>query len=107
MFGEDSKKYLAFCDVKTVKLPFKGPNLNAPMERFNRSIKEECLNHYMIISESQLCHLVKTYCDFCNTERFHQGIGNGLLVKGESSNDGPVKCNDRLGGLLRFYHRAA
>jgi hypothetical protein len=42
-------------------------------------------------------------------ERPHQGIGN-RLIDGRTvaaNDDGPVQCRERLGGLLRYYHREA
>ena len=40
--------------------------------------------------------------------RNHQGKGNLLLFpQEEARKTGPVRCRERLGGLLKFYHRAA
>ena len=41
-------------------------------------------------------------------ERNHQGLGNELIAPGCGQNGGTrVCCRERLGGLLRSYHRAA
>ncbi len=38
----------------------------------------------------------------------HQGKGNLLVFPQEDARkNGPVRCRERLGGLLKFYHRAA
>jgi hypothetical protein len=42
-----------------------------------------------------------------NHERNHQGIGNELVSGGVNSGTGPIECRERLGGLLKFYHRVA
>ena len=42
-----------------------------------------------------------------NHERNHQGIGNDLIDGVLPAGDGLVECNERLGGLLKFYRRAA
>jgi hypothetical protein len=42
-----------------------------------------------------------------NHERNHQGIGNKLIDARADAGAGPVKCTERLGGLLKFYRRAA
>ena len=41
--------------------------------------------------------------------RNHQGLGNELIetTGREYLGDGPVECQERLGGLLRYYRRAA
>jgi hypothetical protein len=41
-------------------------------------------------------------------ERNHQGLGNVLIAPGPGPRGGAhVRCRERLGGLLRYYHRAA
>jgi hypothetical protein len=41
-------------------------------------------------------------------ERNHQGLGNALIVPRVDASCGPrVRCRERLGGLLRYYHHAA
>jgi hypothetical protein len=38
----------------------------------------------------------------------HQGLGNELIApKTASVDSGPVRCRERLGGMLKFYSRAA
>ena len=39
----------------------------------------------------------------------HQGKGNILLFprNTDRGREGPVRCRERLGGLLRYYHREA
>ena len=42
-------------------------------------------------------------------ERHHQGLGGRLIAPDETAGRtaGAVLCRERLGGLLRYYHRAA
>jgi len=44
-------------------------------------------------------------------ERNHQGKGNVLLfptaTQAKNRVDGSVRCKERLGGLLKYYHREA
>jgi putative transposase len=41
-------------------------------------------------------------------ERNHQGLGNALITPQDRPLGGRgVRCRERLGGLLRYYHRAA
>jgi hypothetical protein len=38
----------------------------------------------------------------------HQGLGGQLILPPASLNQpGPLVCRERLGGMLRFYHRKA
>lgn len=89
-------------------LPAKTPNLNAYIERFMRSIKEECLNQMIFFGEKSLRNAVKEYLEHYHTERNHQGLDNRLIDKVDDfSVEGEVDCHERLGGMLKHYHRVA
>jgi putative transposase len=46
--------------------------------------------------------------DLYHEERPHQGLGNELIApKTTSIGTGAVTCRSRLGGVLKFYDRAA
>ena len=49
------------------------------------------------------------YVEHFHAERNHQGKGNVLLFPRATDRhrEGPVRCGERLGGLLRYYHREA
>jgi putative transposase len=83
--------------------------LNAYAERFVRSIKSECLAQVIPIGEAHIRRAVREYVDHYHGERSHRGIGNRIIDSSVdiSRKGGPVECRGRLGGLLRFYHRAA
>ena len=93
--------------IKTIRLPPYSPNLNAYAERWVRSIKEDCLNHLVLMGEGSLRHAVSEYVEFYNHERPHQGLENELVVSqlSETADKDPVKVRSRLGGLLNFYCR--
>src|SRR5712671_3662259 len=95
--------------VEPVVLPPHSPNLNAYAERFVRSIKEEALNHMVMLGERALYHVIHQYLAHYHTERNHQGLDNQLIVR-EGAGGGqtsPVVRRKRLGGLLSYYHREA
>jgi putative transposase len=93
--------------IKTIRLPPYSPNLNAYAERWVRSIKEDCLNHLVLLGEGSLRHAVSEYVEFYNHERPHQGLENELVVfqSTKISAEDCVKVRSRLGGLLNFYYR--
>jgi transposase InsO family protein len=97
------------CGVKPVRLPPRSPNLNAHAERFVRSIKSECVERMIFFSEAGLARAIEAYAAHYHQERNHQGVGNRLLEPGPEvgRSSGPIKCRQRLGGLLRYYHRGA
>jgi len=92
--------------VETVKLPPKSPNLNAYAERFVRSVKEECLSHLILFSEEQFRYVLSEFLEYYHTGRVHQGLGRIIEPK-YKNNTGEIFCIERLGGLLKSYHRKA
>src|ERR1700716_1646269 len=95
--------------VEPLVLPARSPNLNAYAERWVRSVKEECLSKVVLFGERSLRRALSEYVDHLHAERNHQGKGNLLLFPraNDRQREGPVRCRDRLGGLLRYYHREA
>jgi len=115
ILDRDSKFSIAFrnllkdAGVEVVRLPYRSPNLNAYAERFVRSIKDECLNRMIFFGERSLRKATREYAAHYHRERNHQGLDNRLIEPsdcGESASTA-IKCAQRLGGMLRFYHRAA
>jgi len=95
-------------DVDVVPIPPKSPNCNPYYERFVRSVKEECLDRLILFGRSALERALREYRFHYLCERNHQGLGNQLLDPIPHDLDGPnVQCRERLGGLLRYYYRAA
>jgi putative transposase len=96
-------------DIKPVQLPPRSPNLNAYVERFYRSLKEECLDRMIFFGEKSLRSAINTFLEHFHTERNHQGLANRLieLGKGVGLHDGDVLYRERLGGMLRYYYREA
>jgi hypothetical protein len=96
--------------VKVVRIPARSPNCNPHAERFVRTIREECLAHFVIFGERHLRHLVGEFVAHYQGERFHQGLGGQRVRPGHPDNDnagGVVRRRSRLGGVLNFYHRGA
>jgi transposase InsO family protein len=109
VFTADFRAFLARAGVECVRLPPRSPNLNAYAERFVRSVRSECLDHLIIVSERQLRGVMHEYVEHYNHERAHQGIGNVLIraPPRPANGDGPIRRRKRLGGLLNFYFRGA
>jgi Integrase core domain len=84
------------------------PNVNAYAERFVRSIRAECLDRLILFGERRLFRALDEFVAHYHRERNHQGLGNELINPAAPGAGGTrVRCRDRLGGLLRYYHRAA
>ena len=97
--------------VEPLRLPPSSPDLNAFAERWVRSVKQECLSKLILFGEASLQRALNEYLAHFHAERPHQGKGNVLLLFPEptdrASPANRVACRQRLGGLLRYYARAA
>ena len=94
--------------VAVVKTPYRTPTANAIAERWVRSVRRECLDHLLIVSEAHLRRVLTTYIAYYNEARPHQGLGQRTPVPpAVGSGHGPIRRRDRLGGLLREYYREA
>ena len=96
--------------IKTVKLPARSPNLNSFAERWVKSAKDECLSKLILFGERSLRLALSEYVTHFHHERNHQGKDNLLLfpvAEERNPGEGPVRCRERLGGLLKYYHRKA
>ena len=99
------------------------PNLNAFIERWIQSLQVEALDHFIVFGQQHFDHIVSEYLAYYHECRPHQGIGNILLPRrnAQSANAADhaddsvspplelsdVKCDKRLGGLLKHFYRNA
>jgi putative transposase len=92
--------------VTRVPLPPRSPNLNAYAERWVRSVKEETLSRLLLFGERSLRRALTEYITHFHQERPHQGKGNVILMpaaRDRQPHGGPIRCYERLGGLLKYY----
>lgn len=96
-------------ETEVILLPPKSPNLNAYMERWFRSLKTECLDRMVFFGRKSLENAVSEYVRHYHAERNHQGLDNELIEPSEdaASCNGHIECRERLGGMLKYYHRRA
>jgi putative transposase len=100
---------LSSSGVSCLNLPPRSPNLNAFAERWVRSVKEECLSKLILVGEASLRRALDEYVAHYHGERNHQGKEKLLLFPPATAGAARpgVLCRERLGGLLRYYCRAA
>ena len=61
----------------------------------------------IFFGEPSLRRAATSYVEHYHSERAHQGIGNERIERSDVVGDGEVVCDERLGGLLKCYRRAA
>jgi putative transposase len=93
-------------------VPF-SPNLRAHVERFIQSLKQECLDKFVIVAERHLNYVNREWRLHYNRERPHEARGHlpPGFEKPPETNDAirpnEVVSSSRLGGLLNSYSRRA
>ena len=108
-FSEAFRRIVQETGVKPVRLPPRSPNLNSHLERFWRSLREECVDRMIFFGETTLRQAVNEFVTHFLCERNHQGLENQLIEPGREVGErsGEVQCRERLGGILRYYYRQA
>ena len=108
-FCESHRSVLEQSGVEPVLLPPQSPDMNAYLERFMRSLKSECLNKMIFFGQHSLELALKEYVAHYHSERNHQGLDNQLIDPDEEvgSIAGKIECQERLGGMLKYYYRDA
>jgi transposase InsO family protein len=111
-FGPGFARVAKTSTIKILKTPVHAPRANAVCERFLRSVRQECLDHLLILHERQLQRVLNAYVIYFNQARPHQGIGQQIPEQrrlGPSSQDAGNKviALPVVGGLHHDYRWAA
>ena len=71
------------------------------------SIKSECLDHIVPLSEAHLRKVIADYVEYYSRSRCHQSLdGNAPEPRDVEDGDGTVYAIPHLGGLHHHYRRA-
>jgi putative transposase len=96
--------------IAVLRTPIMAPRANAIGERLLGSVRRECLDHILILSESHLRRILSEYALYYNRARPHQGIGQRPPESGldrSGSDRGEIVGLPILGGLHHDYRRIA
>lgn len=114
-YGESFARAARTSGITVLKTPYRAPKANAICERFMGSLRRECLDHMLILSERHLQRIVTEYIAYFNQMRPHQGIGQRIPepeaapfigIIGTAS-AGRIIGRSILAGLHHDYRRAA
>ncbi len=111
-YGPTFSHIAASSGITELRMAYRAPRQNATCERFLGSVRRECLDHLLVLGETQLRHVLREYVRYFNDDRPHQGLAQQVPV---ASREGPtfaatgggVRAIPILGGLHHAYARAA
>ena len=107
VFAPRFKAILGCSGMAVLRTAYLAPNMNAHAERFVRSIRTECLDQMIFVGRESLERAIAEYIGHYHQERSHQGLGNEIPSGAPVQRVGTIEASDRLGGLLKYYHRRA
>jgi transposase InsO family protein len=107
-YGASFARQATETNIEVLRTPVGAPKANAICERFLGSLRRECLDHFLILSERHLHRIVKEYVAYFNHARPHQGVDQRIPCQPEQvSKMGRIVSYSVLGGLHHDYRRKA
>lgn len=76
-FGAAFRRTLKRGNVRPKMLPYAAPNPNTHVERFIRTLRNECLDRFVVLGLRHLRVLVREFAEHCNQERPHSELRFG------------------------------
>jgi putative transposase len=96
--------------VRVIETPLRAPKANAVAERWVRSIRNECLDHVLVLGRRHLERVVRAYVAHYNAERPHRSLELASPYPSEEPRGSPpaqIRRRDLLGELIHEYYAAA
>ena len=111
-FGPAFARVAAATGITELRTAYRAPRQNATCERFLGSVRRECLDHLLVLGETQLRRVLRAYVRYFHPDRPHQGLAQRVPVVPEAGparavTGGSVRAIPILGGLHHVYARAA
>jgi transposase InsO family protein len=82
------------------------PWQNAFAERLIGSIRRECVDHVIVLGETHLRRILKSYSAYYNNIRTHRSLDKDAPVSRPVQRIGSIQSHAILGGLHHHYARA-
>ncbi|MHB8627047.1 MAG: integrase core domain-containing protein [Aggregatilineales bacterium] len=97
--------------IEIIHTPYHSPQANAICERFIGSVRRECLDFVLILSEAHGRKIIREYALFFNQARPHQGIDQQIPMPSHTPLAIDHTCQvvglPVLNGLHHDYRRVA
>jgi transposase InsO family protein len=107
VYGTDFAGRLTWLGIQSLRTPVQSPRANAIGERVVRSLRQECLDHILPLSEGHVRSVLTEFVSYHKQDRPHRSLGLESPVPRHRQIDGEVVSRPVLNGLHHVYERAA
>ena len=90
-----------------MRTPIQAPRANAIAERVVRSLRRECLDHILPLTEAHVRLVLAEFVSYYNQDRPHRSLGLETPVPSPRRIVGEVVSRPVLNSLHHVYERAA
>jgi transposase InsO family protein len=107
VYGCDFAQRAAALGIETLLSPVRAPRANAVAERVIGTLRRECLDHVIVLSERHLRTVLSEFLRYYNGDRPHRTLQLQTPLPHVVTATGPIRARPVLGGLHHVYERAA
>ena len=109
IYGAKVKQRIKHMGIDEVTIAFRSPWQSPYVERLIGSIRRECLDHMIILTEAHLHRILTSYLEYYHESRTLQSLEDNAPVPRivEPPDEGNVIWDPQVGGLHHRYRRAA
>jgi transposase InsO family protein len=109
IYGQVFRKQLEALGIRDVPTAPRSPWQNPYVEPLVGTMRRECLDHVIVLSERHLSRVLMKYVDYYNESRTHLSLAKDCPVPRAMQRPaiGPIKQRPMVGGLHHRYYREA
>jgi putative transposase len=107
IYGRDFRSRVQMLGITEIMTAPRSPWQNAFVERLIGSIRRECLDHVVVVSQRHLCRLLKSYLAYYHRSRTHLALAKDSPEPRPIMRWGEIISIPQVGGLHHRYQRRA
>jgi transposase InsO family protein len=107
IYGSEFLRRMESLAMKEVVISPRSPWQNPYVERLVGSIRRECLNHVVVLSQRHLRRLLKSYFAYYHRSRTHLALAKDAPEGRAIMREGDIITIPQVGGLHHRYERRA
>ena len=105
IYGEVARRRISAMGIRDKPIAPASPWQNGFTERLIGSIRRECLDHLIIVSEAHLRGILQSYASYYNKIRTHRSLDKDAPASRPVQRTGIISSHPILGGLHHHYVR--